>query len=249
MLYVPGHGHHGLKVKPLVFSNALFFFSFLTIHRHVFHRLSGTFTSLIVQRPCPLHSTPPRATSSSKFTATRFPKPLRQVSPSLHHSPVPHPPNLSNLQNFLALCASGYYTSTPIHRLIPSFMFQLGMPHASTISPSNPKSGRSIWGGTFADELHPDSLKHDARGVVSMANRGPGGTNASQFFVLLGPAPHLDGLNTVFGRVLMDDDGVRTLQRIEDVGVQEERAGKQGTKPKEAMCVESITIHANPLAS
>ncbi|CAI4218175.1 unnamed protein product [Parascedosporium putredinis] len=53
--------------------------------------------------------------------------------------------------------------------------------------PENPKAGRSIWGGTFADELRP-GLRHTARGVVSMANKGPD-TNGSQFFILLDKAP------------------------------------------------------------
>jgi peptidyl-prolyl cis-trans isomerase-like 3 len=142
-------------------------------------------------------------------------------------------------ENFLALCASGYYDGSPIHRLIPEFMFQTGMP-ANPSPPENPKAGRSIWGGVFEDEIRP-TLRHNARGILSMANKGPG-TNGSQFFVLFGPAPHLDGLNTVFGRVLMDDDATRTLSKIEGV----EADAKN--RPKQKMAIESVTIHANPLA-
>ncbi|KAF5869070.1 putative peptidyl-prolyl cis-trans isomerase-like 3 protein [Botrytis fragariae] len=36
-------------------------------------------------------------------------------------------------ENFLALCASHYYDSSPFHRLIPTFMIQTGAP-----SPTNP---------------------------------------------------------------------------------------------------------------
>jgi len=53
------------------------------------------------------------------------------------------------------------------------------------------QGGSSIWGQKFADELR-ESLKHSARGVVSMANSGPN-TNASQFFITYAKHPHLNG--------------------------------------------------------
>ncbi|GKT56911.1 peptidyl-prolyl cis-trans isomerase-like 3 [Colletotrichum tofieldiae] len=141
-------------------------------------------------------------------------------------------------ENFLALCASHYYDASPVHRLIPKFMAQTGGP-ANPSPPENPKGGRSIWGGTFEDEIRP-ALKHSARGVVSMANKGPG-TNGSQFFVLFDKAPHLDGLNTVFGRVI-GDEGMVTLDRIEAVEVDRKN------RPKEPIKIERVTVHANPLA-
>ncbi|KAK2071948.1 hypothetical protein P8C59_006331 [Phyllachora maydis] len=115
-------------------------------------------------------------------------------------------------ENFLALCASNYYDDSPFHRLIPSFMVQTGAP--AHPSPENPKGGRSIFGPTFEDEIR-GTLRHNERGIVSMANRGPG-TNGSQFFILLDKAPHLDGLNTVFGK-LLGDDSLRTLALIEQI--------------------------------
>ncbi len=105
--------------------------------------------------------------------------------------------------------------------------------------PDNPKGGRSIWGGAFADEIRP-ALRHGARGVVSMANRGPA-TNGSQFFVLFDRAPHLDGLNTVFGR-LIGDDSVRTLARLEALPVDKKN------RPREPASIDRVTVHANPLA-
>jgi peptidyl-prolyl cis-trans isomerase-like 3 len=140
-------------------------------------------------------------------------------------------------ENFLALCASGYYDGSPFHRLIPNFMVQTGGPANPT--PENPKGGKSIWGGTFEDEIRP-ALRHGSRGMVSMANKGPG-TNGSQFFIIFDKAPHLDGMNTVFGKVI-GDDGLVTLSKMEAIGVDKKH------RPKEPIRIENITIHANPLA-
>lgn len=140
-------------------------------------------------------------------------------------------------ENFLALCASGYYDGSPFHRMIPSFMVQAGGPGNPT--PDNPKGGKSIWGGTFEDEIRP-ALKHNQRGIVSMANKGPG-TNGSQFFILFEKAPHLDGLNTVFGRVIGDQSLV-TLAKLEKLQTDKKN------KVKEEAKIKSITLHANPLA-
>ncbi|KAJ4131023.1 Peptidyl-prolyl cis-trans isomerase cyp10 [Fusarium equiseti] len=141
-------------------------------------------------------------------------------------------------ENFLALCATGYYDQSPFHRVIPKFMAQTGAP-ATPNPPENPKGGRSIWGGAFEDEIRP-ALRHSARGVLSMANKGPG-TNGSQFFITFDKAPHLDGLNTVFGRVI-GDEGLATLAKMEGVEVDRKN------RPKEPIRIENVTIHANPLA-
>jgi peptidyl-prolyl cis-trans isomerase-like 3 len=138
----------------------------------------------------------------------------------------------------LALCASNYYNDSPFHRLIPEFMVQTGGPANPT--PENPKGGRSVWGGAFEDEIRP-ALRHNARGIVSMANKGPG-TNGSQFFILFDKAPHLDGLNTIFGRVI-GDEGQVTLAKMESVEVDKKN------RPKVPFKIEKVTIHANPLAA
>lgn len=117
-------------------------------------------------------------------------------------------------------------------------MAQTGGP-ANPSPHENPKGGRSIWGGTFDDEIRP-ALKHAQRGMVSMANKGPG-TNGSQFFIIFDKAPHLDGLNTVFGKVIGDDSLV-TLAKIEALEIDKKN------RPKEPCKIENITIHANPLA-
>jgi peptidyl-prolyl cis-trans isomerase-like 1 len=69
------------------------------------------------------------------------------------------------------------------------------------------RGGSSIYGAKFEDEIVP-SLKHDSKGVLSMANAGPG-TNGSQFFITLGATSHLNGKHTVFGKVRQK---LRTIQ-------------------------------------
>lgn len=134
----------------------------------------------------------------------------------------------------MALCASSAYTSSPFHRSIPQFMIQTGSP-----ADQGPKVSTSIYGEDFEDEIRP-ALRHNARGIVSMANKGPA-TNGSQFFILFAPAPHLDGKNTVFGRVI-GNEGMATLSKLE--GLEVDKKGR----PKEKVMIERVTIHANPLA-
>lgn len=92
-------------------------------------------------------------------------------------------------------------------------------------------------GKYFEDELH-ESLKHDARGTISMASRGPN-TNASQFFIAYAPAPHLNNINTVFGRVIA---GEETLDAMEKVPVDAK------DRPMHEIKILDVTIHANPFA-
>ncbi|MCB9566306.1 MAG: peptidylprolyl isomerase [Myxococcales bacterium] len=82
-----------------------------------------------------------------------------------------------------------YYDNTTFHRVIPGFMIQAGDPTGT--GTGNP-------GYVIEDEIRP-SRTHDDAGILSMANRGPG-TGGAQFFITLGPTPHLDGKHTVFGK-------------------------------------------------
>lgn len=139
-------------------------------------------------------------------------------------------------ENFLALCASSFYDGSPFHRLIPNFMIQTGSPASDPKS----KSSTSIYptpNSLFEDEIRP-SLRHNVRGVVSMANKGPD-TNGSQFFITFAPAPHLDGKNTVFGKVI---EGMEVLDDLEKVEVDKKN------RPREKVFIKDVTIHANPLA-
>ncbi|XP_050091934.1 peptidyl-prolyl cis-trans isomerase-like 1 [Anopheles aquasalis] len=112
-----------------------------------------------------------------------------------------HAPN--TCRNFAELARRGYYNGTQFHRIIRDFMIQGGDPTGTG------RGGQSIYGATFADEIHAD-LKHTGAGIVSMANSGPD-TNGSQFFITLGPTQWLDGKHSIFGRI---HSGMQIVKRI-----------------------------------
>jgi len=136
-------------------------------------------------------------------------------------------------ENFLALCASGYYDGNIFHRNMKGFMVQTGDPTGTG------KGGNSIWGRKFPDEFK-DELRHTTQGVVSMANNGPN-TNGSQFFITYSTQPHLDLKYTVFGRVI---DGFDALEELEKLPV-----NPKNYRPLTETRLNSVTIHANPLAN
>ncbi|MCH8864373.1 MAG: peptidylprolyl isomerase [Chloroflexi bacterium] len=102
------------------------------------------------------------------------------------------------VNNFVFLAREGFYDGSTFHRVIPGFMVQGGDPTGT---------GRGDAGYKFGDEF--SEHKHEA-GTLSMANAGAN-TNGSQFFITFTSQPGLDGLHSVFGRLIEGTDVLNNL--------------------------------------
>lgn len=143
----------------------------------------------------------------------------------------------TTVANFRNLANAGFYDGTKFHRVLSDFMIQGGDPLSKT---ADPRVGTGGPGYKFADEINPKalglsdaeiaalqargydynfslkSMKVDV-GVIAMANAGPN-TNGSQFFIVTQkPQPHLNGLHTVFGKVVDGMDVVRSIEQGDEI--------------------------------
>ena len=137
------------------------------------------------------------------------------------------------VRNFLELVRKGYYDGLTFHRIIKGFMLQGGDPAGDGTG------GESAWGGTFEDEIKPDSsLYRDGyrRGLIAMANAGPN-TNGSQFFIMHADYP-LSPNYVIFARVTK---GLEVVDALAEVPT---RVGADGgpSQPLMPPTIRKVTI-------
>lgn len=130
------------------------------------------------------------------------------VKIELHEKDAP-----GTVANFEKLAGEGFYNGLKFHRVIPGFVAQGGCPHGT---------GTGGPGYTIKCETKDNPNKH-VRGVLAMAHAGKD-TGGSQFYITYDAFPHLDGVHTVFGKIV---EGMDIVDKIQ-----------QGDKMKEVKVVE-----------
>jgi peptidylprolyl isomerase len=103
------------------------------------------------------------------------------------------------------LVRQGFYDGIVFHRVIDGFMAQTGDPKGDGTGGSGHKLKAE-----FSNEKH-------VRGVVSMARSSDPNSADSQFFIMFGPAPSLDGQYTIWGKVVAGMEYIDKIKKGDTV--------------------------------
>ena len=136
-------------------------------------------------------------------------------------------PNTVN--NFISLANKGYYDGLIFHRVIPGFMIQGGCPNGTgTGGP-----GYQIKGEFAANGFTTNDVLHTT-GVLSMARTMAPNSAGSQFFVMVAPAPHLDGQYAAFGQITEGQEIAIDISRVQ--------RSMFNDKPKQDQKIASVRV-------
>lgn len=129
----------------------------------------------------------------------------------------------NHVRNFKWLADHGYYNNTTFHRIIKGFMIQGGDP-----------TGTGSGGPGWRVDAEFNDVKHVA-GILSMARTQDPNSAGSQFFIMHGTTPHLDGQYSVFGKVVK---GLEVVNQIAETPV----GGPQNSSPVTPVKMTSVRI-------
>ena len=136
-------------------------------------------------------------------------------------------PNTVN--NFISLANKGFYDGLTFHRVIPGFMIQGGCPNGNGMG----GPGYEINGEFAANGFRQNDLKHTL-GVLSMARTMAPNSAGSQFFIMVAPAPHLDGQYAAFGQITEGTDVAVDISRVQ--------RSMMNDKPKKPVVMQSVRV-------
>ena len=136
-------------------------------------------------------------------------------------------PNTVN--NFISLANKGFYDGLTFHRVIPGFMIQGGCPDGTGMG----GPGYEIR-GEFAGNGFPQNDLAHTTGVLSMARTMAPNSAGSQFFIMVAPAPHLDGQYAAFGQVIQGQDIAIDISRVQ--------RDMRTDKPKKPVVIQTIRV-------
>ena len=107
------------------------------------------------------------------------------------------------VERIKTLAREGFYDNTPFHRVIEGFMAQGGDPTGTGT------------GGSKLPDLPAEftNKRHFLRGTCGMARTSDPNSGNSQLYIMLAPAPHLDGQYTIWGQVVQGMEFVDKLKR------------------------------------
>ncbi len=108
----------------------------------------------------------------------------------------------NTVKNFVSLAEKGFYDGLTFHRCIDNFVAQGGCPLGTG-------TGGPSYSIPCETEKNAEKHKH-IRGTLSMAHAGKD-TGGSQFFLVRGSQPHLDGKHTLFGKI---SEGLEIINKL-----------------------------------